>query len=246
MFWASVRAGTPLSVTGYAAAMIQDQGARSASVVLANDPSIRLQGAGDGNYDYFTIRGFTISAAAFSMNGLYGILPWNTFSPETVEQFEVVRGPSTTLTGASPFDNPGGAVNIQPKRQATNLSPSSPSALMRADRQACTPMSDDGSVWSANGAFTSTLLFVAAAWPAITSRKSRTCRDLGWLRDNRCSAYQTRLCGRQCRPIQPQHHVPDQLILRRNSLNTFRVGRCENRRCQARQTDDNRKNYSRG
>jgi iron complex outermembrane recepter protein len=107
---------TPLSVTGYTADMILDQGARSTSEVLANDPSIRLQGAGDGNYDYFTIRGFSLSASAFALNGLYGVLPWNTLSPEAVQQFEVIRGPATTYTGASPFDNPGGAVNIQPKR----------------------------------------------------------------------------------------------------------------------------------
>lgn len=107
---------TPLSVTGYTEAMILDQGARSTSEVLANDPSIRVQGAGDGNYDYFAIRGFSVSASAFALNGLYGVLPWNTFSPETVGQFEVIRGPSTTFTGASPFDNPGGAINIQPKR----------------------------------------------------------------------------------------------------------------------------------
>ncbi len=106
---------TPLSVTGYTAAMIEDQGARSASEVLANDPSIRVQSAGDGNYDFFSLRGFSIAASAFSLNGLYGVLPWNTFSPETVEQFEVIRGPSTTLTGASPFDNPGGSINIRPK-----------------------------------------------------------------------------------------------------------------------------------
>jgi iron complex outermembrane receptor protein len=47
---------TPLSVTGYTAAMIQDQGARSTSEVLANDPSVRVQSAGDGVYDYFSIR----------------------------------------------------------------------------------------------------------------------------------------------------------------------------------------------
>jgi iron complex outermembrane receptor protein len=107
---------TPLSITGYTAAMIQDQGARSTSEVLANDPSVRVQAAGDGVYDYFSIRGFQVSAAVFSLNGLYGVLPWNTLSPETVDQFEVIRGPATTFTGAAPFDNAGGMVNIQPKR----------------------------------------------------------------------------------------------------------------------------------
>jgi len=107
---------TPLSATGYTAAMILDQGARTTSEVLANDPSIRLQAAGDGNYDYFSIRGFSISAAAFALDGLYGVLPWNTLSPEAVETFDVIRGPATTFTGASPFDNPGGAINIHPKR----------------------------------------------------------------------------------------------------------------------------------
>jgi iron complex outermembrane receptor protein len=84
--------------------------------VLANDPAIRVQGAGDGNYDFFSIRGFSVAASVFSLNGLYGVLPWNTLSPEMVEQFEVIRGPATTFTGAAPFDNPGGTVNIQPKR----------------------------------------------------------------------------------------------------------------------------------
>jgi iron complex outermembrane receptor protein len=108
---------TPMSVTGYTAALILDQGARTTSEVLANDPSIRVQTPGDGNYDYFSIRGFSIAASAFALNGLYGVLPWNTMSPQAVEQFEVIRGPATTFAGAAPFDNPGGSINIQPKRR---------------------------------------------------------------------------------------------------------------------------------
>jgi len=107
---------TPASATGYTDALILDQAARSTSEVLANDPSIRVQSAGDGNYDYFSIRGFSVSASVFSLNGLYGVLPWNTLSPEPVERFAVIRGPATTFVGASPFDNPGGVVDIQPKR----------------------------------------------------------------------------------------------------------------------------------
>ena len=106
----------PLSATGYTAAMILDQNARSTSEVLANDPSIRVQSAGDGNYDYFSLRGFSLAASAFSLDGLYGVLPWNTLSPEAVASFEVIRGPASTFTGASPFDNPGGTIDIQPKR----------------------------------------------------------------------------------------------------------------------------------
>ena len=106
----------PISATGYTADLILDQGARSTSEVLANDPSIRTQSAGDGNYDYFSVRGFSVAASVFSLNGLYGVLPWNILSPESVQQFEIIRGPATTFTGAAPFDNPGGTVNIQPKR----------------------------------------------------------------------------------------------------------------------------------
>ncbi len=81
---------TPFSVIGYTARLILDQGARSTSEVLANDPAIRVQGAGDGNYDFFSIRGFSVAASVFSLNGLYGVLPWNTLSPEMVEQFEII------------------------------------------------------------------------------------------------------------------------------------------------------------
>ncbi len=107
---------TPVSVTSYTDAMILDQGAQSTSEVLANDPSVRLMGAGDGNYDNMMIRGFPVTSSAFSLNGLYGVLPWNTMSPEAVDQFEVIRGPSTALTGSSPFGAVGGAINIRPKR----------------------------------------------------------------------------------------------------------------------------------
>jgi iron complex outermembrane receptor protein len=107
---------TPLSVTGYTADMIQDQISFSTSEVLANDSSVRLMGANDGNYDNMMIRGFQLTASAFSLNGLYGVLPWNVMSPESVERFEVIRGPSTTLTGSSPFGAIGGAINIAPKR----------------------------------------------------------------------------------------------------------------------------------
>src|SRR5690349_24313880 len=50
----------PLSATGYTSSLILDQAARTTSEVLANDPSIRVQSAGDGNYDYFTTRGFSV------------------------------------------------------------------------------------------------------------------------------------------------------------------------------------------
>lgn len=111
-------AETPWSVTGYTAAMIQDQSARTTSEVLANDPAVRVMGAGDGNYDNLMIRGFPMTSAAFSLNGLYGVLPWNKMSTEAVDQFEVIRGPSTTLTGASPFGSIAGSINILPKRAA--------------------------------------------------------------------------------------------------------------------------------
>src|SRR5262245_38031714 len=82
---------TPVSATGYTAAMILDQGARTTSEMLANDPSIRIQSAGDGNYDYFSVRGFSVASSVFSLNGLYGVLPWNTLAPEAVERFAVIR-----------------------------------------------------------------------------------------------------------------------------------------------------------
>jgi iron complex outermembrane receptor protein len=110
---------TPWSVTGYTSALIADQVARNTSEVLANDPAVRVMGATDGNYDNLMIRGFPVTSAAFALNGLFGVLPWNRMSTEAVDQFEVILGPSTAITGASPFGAIGGSINILPKR-ATN------------------------------------------------------------------------------------------------------------------------------
>jgi iron complex outermembrane receptor protein len=107
---------TPLSVTSYTADLITDQAAYSVSEVLANDPSVLAFGAGDGNYDNLSIRGFPVTSAALALDGLYGVLPWNVVSTEFAERFEIIRGPSATFTGTSPFGAIGGAISIVPKR----------------------------------------------------------------------------------------------------------------------------------
>jgi iron complex outermembrane receptor protein len=110
---------TPFAASSYTAAAIQDQHARTVTDLMANDPSIRLPGAADGVYDSFSIRGFQGSTASHSLNGLYGVLPNQNMALHGMERAEIIKGPTSLLTGSGPFGYAGGATNFVPKRAAS-------------------------------------------------------------------------------------------------------------------------------
>src|SRR5690606_28169332 len=66
---------TPFNQTSYTAETIEDQQARSLSDLLVNDPSVRLASARTNINEDFSIRGFTVSSADVSINGMYGLMP---------------------------------------------------------------------------------------------------------------------------------------------------------------------------
>lgn len=109
---------TPFSVTGYTAETVQNQQARTVTDLMANDASIRAFDGGDGVYDFFTIRGFPGTTSTHSFNGLYGVLPAQKMGLDGFERVEIIKGPTTLLTGSGPFGYAGGGVNFVPKRAA--------------------------------------------------------------------------------------------------------------------------------
>lgn len=107
---------TPFNQTSYTSKTIEDQQARSLADVLANSPGVRAPTPSDGVFDNFSIRGFNVTAAAFMLDGLGGVLPAQMVAPEFVERIEVLSGPSALLNNVSPFGPVGGTINIIPKR----------------------------------------------------------------------------------------------------------------------------------
>jgi iron complex outermembrane receptor protein len=51
-----------------------------------------------------------------SYNGMYGVAPTLTITPEYLERVEVLKGTSAMLNGMAPFGSVGGAINLVPKR----------------------------------------------------------------------------------------------------------------------------------
>lgn len=110
---------TPFNITSYTSELIENQQARSLANVLDNDPSVQVGNRGRGTNtagDTFNIRGFQMANSDVSFQGLYGVLPANTISMETVERVEVIKGPNALLNGTSPGGRVGGTINIVPKR----------------------------------------------------------------------------------------------------------------------------------
>lgn len=109
----------PFNITSYTANLIESQQARSLANILDNDPSVQVGSRGRGTNtggDAFSIRGFSLLNSDVSFQGLYGVLPANTVSMETVERVEVIKGPNALLNGTSPGGRVGGTINIVPKR----------------------------------------------------------------------------------------------------------------------------------
>lgn len=135
---------TPFTTTGYTAKTIDDQQARSLADVFANNPSVRTPAASDGVYDNFVIRGFPVTAAAFTLNGLPGMAPAQMVAPQYIDRLELMNGPSGLLSNVPLFGSVGGSVNIVPKRAtdepittvaATFQSPGQPGAQIDFGRR---------------------------------------------------------------------------------------------------------------
>lgn len=106
----------PFSATSYTEKLIRDQQARNVQDVVNNDPSIRTNVPAFSGILGFFIRGFPVFAQDIAFNGLFGVA--DNFNPaiEPIERVEVLRGPSTLLSGVPPFGNIGGVINLIPKR----------------------------------------------------------------------------------------------------------------------------------
>ncbi|QRE75383.1 TonB-dependent receptor [Methylobacterium aquaticum] len=106
----------PFSATSYTDKLIRDQQARNVQDVVNNDPSIRTNVPAFSGILGFFIRGFPVFAQDMAFNGLFGVA--DAFNPaiEPIERVEVLRGPSTLLSGVPPFGNIGGTINLIPKR----------------------------------------------------------------------------------------------------------------------------------
>lgn len=106
---------TPYSMTSYTAKAIADQQATTIGSVLENNPSVRSVGASSGVYDNFMIRGFPVSASAYSLNGLPGAAPAQMVAPEFIDRVELFLGPSGMLSNMPLFGATGGSVNLVTK-----------------------------------------------------------------------------------------------------------------------------------
>ena len=106
----------PFSSTSYTEKLIRDQQARNVQDVVNNDPSIRTNVPAFSGILGFFIRGFPVFAQDIGFNGLFGVA--DAFNPaiEPIERVELLRGPSTLLSGVPPFGNIGGIINLIPKR----------------------------------------------------------------------------------------------------------------------------------
>ncbi|MCJ2033198.1 TonB-dependent receptor [Methylobacterium sp. J-068] len=106
----------PFSSTSYTEKLVRDQQARNVQDVVNNDPSIRTNVPAFSGILGFFIRGFPVFAQDIGFNGLFGVA--DAFNPaiEPIERVEVLRGPSTLLSGVPPFGNIGGIINLIPKR----------------------------------------------------------------------------------------------------------------------------------
>ncbi|MFY2823526.1 TonB-dependent siderophore receptor [Ruegeria sp. MALMAid1280] len=110
-------ATTPRAITVISPQQINDQGATTLEAAISYAPGVTTQTFGaDGRYDQFAIRGFEIQNSNIYRDGmplrLYGFAGWRmeTFG---VDRIEVLRGPASSLYGAS---QPGGLVNVITKR----------------------------------------------------------------------------------------------------------------------------------
>lgn len=107
----------PFTMASYTSQLIEDQQAESLGDVLLNDASVR-QSFGYGNASQiFVIRGLPLTTDDVSYNGLFGVLPRQMISSDSLERVEVFKGPNAFINGVTPTGSGvGGGINLQPKR----------------------------------------------------------------------------------------------------------------------------------
>lgn len=108
---------TPFAFSSYTSDLIETRQAQTLADVLASDPGIR-QSFGFGNFSQvFVVRGFQLYSDDISLNGLYGVLPRQIISTESVERVEVFKGANAFINGVGPGGSGvGGAINVVSKR----------------------------------------------------------------------------------------------------------------------------------
>lgn len=108
---------TPFAFSSYTSELIEARQAQTLADVLASDPGVR-QSFGFGNFSQvFVVRGFQLFSDDIAFNGLYGMLPRQIISTESVERVEVFKGANAFLNGVSPSGSGvGGAINVVSKR----------------------------------------------------------------------------------------------------------------------------------
>lgn len=110
---------TPFSTISYTDTYIQDLQARDITdVIAATDPSVFSNGLTGTFSENYSIRGFQTNISDMTVDGLFGMAPYNRASPEMYEHIEVLKGPSALLNGMPPGGSVGGIVNLIPKRAA--------------------------------------------------------------------------------------------------------------------------------
>lgn len=111
---------TPFNATSFTSELVTNQQAVTIGDVLANDPSVRVDGnsltSGASVGDHFLVRGFEVRGQDVSVDGIYGIAPVRMFPVETAERVELLKGPNALLNGIAPSGSLGGAINVVPKR----------------------------------------------------------------------------------------------------------------------------------
>lgn len=109
---------TPYSTISYTSKQIANTPATTIMELLADlNASARAEWSTLGSSaSQINIRGFNIQSQDVGFNGLYGVLPTSSISPDFAERVELLAGPSAFLNGMPPGGSVGGAVNIVPKR----------------------------------------------------------------------------------------------------------------------------------
>ncbi len=107
---------TPFNVIGYTDQTVENQQAHSIAEVLNNNASVHSIWPQGSYTDVLYIRGFPVFNEDVSLNGLFGVLPFQLINPDFAERVELQQGPSALLNGISPGGDVGGNINVVPKR----------------------------------------------------------------------------------------------------------------------------------
>jgi iron complex outermembrane receptor protein len=109
---------SPFSTAVFSEALIETLQARGLADILRRDPSIVVTSAAGTFNASQIIRGFDANSGSLRYDGLGpGLLFSGTNFPVTdFERVDVVKGPNSTLYGLGGFSQPGGVINLVPKR----------------------------------------------------------------------------------------------------------------------------------